>query len=152
MAKLVGIFNMTHSPFCYMPAERWSAVRASRPIREDVPLDDDLENFAKAERIRNGFATLRQKMAEAKPDVIVVFGDDQLECFDFTNYPAFAIHVGEEFHGDTSAADQNYIGTSRGETHDASQRLQGHPELATALLTGLMRHLGMAPVDMKAAG
>jgi hypothetical protein len=147
MAQLVGIFNMTHSPFCYMPAERWSAVRASRPIREDVPVDSDEENFAKAARIKQGFASLREKMSEARPDVIIVFGDDQLECFDFNNYPPFAIHVGEEFHGDTSAADQNYIGTSRGDNHNASQRMRGHPEMATALLTGLMKR-GFDPAFM----
>jgi hypothetical protein len=147
MAQLVGIFNMTHSPFCYMPAGRWSAVRASRPIREDVPVDSDDENFAKAARIKQGFATLRDKMTEARPDVIVVFGDDQLECFDFNNYPAFAIHVGEEFHGDTSAADQNYIGTSRGDNHHAAQRMRGHQEMATALLTGLMKR-GFDPAFM----
>ena len=139
MARLVGVFNMTHSPFCYMPADRWSQVRASRPIREDVPVDEEAENHAKAQRIRDGFATLRRKMSEARPDVIVIFGDDQLECFNFTNYPPFAVHVGESFYGATSAADQAYIGTSRGEAEHAMQPIKGHPELATALVRGLMQ-------------
>ena len=29
MATLVGVFNMAHSPFCYMPPERWNEVRAT---------------------------------------------------------------------------------------------------------------------------
>jgi hypothetical protein len=147
MAKLVGVFNMTHSPFCYMPAERWEKVRASRPIREDVPIDPESENFAKAARIQNGFATLRGKLAEARPDVIVIFGDDQLECFNFNNYPAFAIHVGESFHGATSAADQAYMGTSRSDEPHPMQTLQGHPDLAIALLAGLMQR-GFDPAFM----
>ena len=32
MATLVGVFNMSHSPFCYMPAERWNDVRAARSL------------------------------------------------------------------------------------------------------------------------
>jgi len=90
---------------------------------------------------------LRQKMAEVKPDVIIVFGDDQLECFDFKNYPAFAIHVGEEFVGATSAADQAYMGTQRGGEDHPLQPMKGHPALAMALLTGLMRR-GFDPAFM----
>jgi protocatechuate 4,5-dioxygenase beta chain len=29
--------------------------------------------------------------------VVVCFSDDQLECFDFNNYPAFAVYTGEQF-------------------------------------------------------
>ena len=71
MAKIVGVFNTAHSPFCYMPPERWNEVRANRSLREDVPMDDLDERNARSERIQNGFATLRAKMAEVKPDVIV---------------------------------------------------------------------------------
>ena len=34
-------------------------------------------------------------------DVLVIFSDDQLECFDFNNYPAFAIYVGEGIQEET---------------------------------------------------
>ncbi len=125
MARLVGVFNMSHSPFCYMPPEEWGAVRASRTLRADVPRDDLATNRAKAERIRGALATLRAKLAAAVPDVIVVFGDDQLERFDFTNLPSFAVHVGHAFAGVLSGG--------------ATVRVPGHPPLATALLTGLMR-------------
>jgi hypothetical protein len=147
MAKLVGVFNMTHSPFCYMPAERWEKVRASRAIREDMPIDSEEENHAKAARIQKAFATLRQRLFEARPDVIVIFGDDQLECFNFNNYPAFAIHVGESFHGATAAADQAYIGTQRSGDNHPVQEIKGHPGLAVGLLTGLMRR-GFDPAFM----
>jgi hypothetical protein len=146
MAKLVGVFNMTHSPFCYMPPERWNEVRASRALREDVPFDDLEANKEKAARIQNGFAVLRQKLAEAKPDVVVIFGDDQLECFDFNNFPTFAVYVGEEFQGATSARDQRYSGTSR-EGEFPHQRVTGHPKLGAALLTGLMKR-GFDPAFM----
>ena len=158
MAKVVGVFNTAHTPFCYMPPQRWNEVRANRSLREDVPMDSLEENLKKKERIENGFATLRNKLAEAKPDVLIVFGDDQLECFDFNNFPTFAIYVGEEFSGHTSNRDSNLFG-AQGNTSvhgdDATRggaavatparptynmaTLQAHPGLATALLTGVMK-------------
>ena len=99
MATLCGVFSTSHSPFCYMPPERWNEVRASRSLRADVPLDDLPANRQKAERVQRAFATLRERLAASAPDVIVVLGDDQLECFDFGNFPAFAVYVGEEFEG-----------------------------------------------------
>jgi Catalytic LigB subunit of aromatic ring-opening dioxygenase len=125
MATLVGVFNMSHSPFCYMPAERWNDVRASRSLRADVPHDDVETNRSKAARVATAFATLRAKLTATSPDVIVVFGDDQLECFDFRNYPAFAIYAGEKFHG--------------GLANGGTAGVPGHPAVASALLTGLMR-------------
>jgi hypothetical protein len=90
-----------------------------------VPLDDLETNRQKAARIQAGFATLRAQVAAAAPDVMIVFGDDQLECFDFTNFPAFAVFAGESFEG-------TLWGGSKA-------RIPGHPELAVALLGGLMR-------------
>jgi hypothetical protein len=126
MATLAGVFTMSHSPFCYMPPERWNDVRASRSLRRDVPADDVDTNRAKAARVEAAFATLRARLAAARPDVIVIFGDDQLECFDFRNYPAFAIYAGEKFQGSLAGG--------------GSASVPGHPALAAALLTGLMRH------------
>jgi hypothetical protein len=125
MATLAGVFNMSHSPFCYSAPEHWNDVRASRSLRADVPLDDVETNRAKAARVAAAFATLRARLAAAAPDVIVIFGDDQLECFDFRNYPAFAIYAGEKFHGALAGG--------------GSAGVPGHPTLATALLTGLLR-------------
>ena len=125
MATLVGVFNMSHSPFCYTAPERWNDVRASRSLRGDVPFDDVEANRAKARRVAAAFATLRAALAAARPDVLVVFGDDQLECFDFRNYPAFAIYAGEKFQGGLGGG-----GTAT---------VPGHPALGAALLTGLMR-------------
>ena len=143
MAQLVGVFNTSHSPFCYMPPERWNEVRASRSLRADVPLDDVDANKKKAERIQNSFATLRRKLAEARPDVVVIFGDDQQECFDFSNFPAFAVYVGEEFEGALSARDAGFgrPAADGGERPPATRaRLKGHPELSVSILTGLMQH------------
>ena len=125
MATLAGVFNMSHSPFCYMAPERWNDVRASRSLRGDVPVDDVETNRAKSARVAAAFARLKAELAAARSDVIVVFGDDQLECFDFRNYPAFAVYAGEKFQGALAGG--------------GSASVPGHPALAGALLTGLMR-------------
>jgi hypothetical protein len=131
MATLCGVFSTAHSPFCYMPPERWNEVRASRSLRADVPLDDLSANRQKAERITRGFATLRDELAATAPDVIVIVGDDQLECFDFANFPAFAVYVGETFEGTLWA----------GSGAPAPRaRVPGHPALGVSLLRGLMEH------------
>jgi hypothetical protein len=98
-------------------------------------------NQAKYQRIQNAFATLRAKLAAARPDVLVIFGDDQKECFDFDNFPAFAIYVGEEFEGYRARRDA-IARPGHGEpekTPETWAKLKGHPALATDILTGVMR-------------
>jgi hypothetical protein len=138
MAQIVGVYQTAHTPFCYRKPEDWNRTRGTRPIRADVPMDDLESNRRKYGRVQNGFAVLRQKLAAARPDVIVIFGDDQLECFDFCNYPAFSVYVGEQFEGILPGEPTPDVGTRPGEPK-AKVRLEGHPGLATALLIGLMQ-------------
>ncbi len=138
MAKLVGAFTMSHSLFCYLPADRWgSFFNRKPPPRADVQRDSQEENRSKADRIKQGLAELRRKVLEVRPDVLIVFGDDQLECFDFNNFPAFAIYIGPQFSGYSL---HNFISrsTQSGEITGPQQQVRGHPELALGLLTGLM--------------
>jgi len=125
MARLVGVFNVAHSPTCYRPAEEWNDVRASRTLRADMPMDSLEDNRTKKARVEAAFATLRARLAAARPDVLVIFGDDQLECFDFANFPAFAIYVGDSFEGALASGQR--------------VKVPGHRQLGVALLTGLMQ-------------
>ena len=138
MARLVGVFQAAHTPFCYRRPEDWNRARSGRPLRPDVPLDDLESNRRKFARVQEGFATLKRKLAEARPDVIVIFGDDQLECFDFTNYPAFSLYVGETFEGALTKEDAP-MGGIEDSSPAKKVQLKGHPQLGIALLTGLMR-------------
>jgi hypothetical protein len=137
MAKLVGVINTSHSPFCYLPAERWDAVRERRePYREDVVFESKGEQQAKADRVQQAFAVLRTKLAEMRPDVLVIFGDDQAEIFDYANHPALAVYVGDSFVGHVSSADRR-AGIAPPGTAE-SREVPGHPGLGTAILTGLL--------------
>jgi hypothetical protein len=139
MAKIVGVLQTSHSPFLYRNPDGWEEVRAKRPIRADVPVDDLEGNRRKHARVQESFATLKRKLADLRPDVIVIFGDDQLECFDFSNFPAFNLYVGEEFEGYFQMPDSP-IGGGTGDKNLPRQRVKGHPKLAVSLLTGIMKH------------
>ena len=138
MAQIVGVFNMVHTPFCYMPHERWSDVRNRRSLRSDVPLDGD-EAASKQARISSAFATLRTKLSQARPDVIVIFGDDQREYLDFNAYPQFAIYADEEFTGALSQDDTLRYLRPEARAEAPKKTVKGHPQLAGALLLGLQQ-------------
>ncbi len=147
MAQVVGVYNTAHSPFCYMPPERWNDVRAGRSLREDVPMDDLETNKQKAARIQAAFATLRDHIVKANPDAVLIIGDDQNECFDFSNFPAFAVYVGEDFEGHLSSRDAMFGQRQGNGAASASERperpkarVRGQPEVGVNLLTGLMKH------------
>ena len=137
MAKLVGSFFHSHGGTTTLPGELWRDLRIGRPVREDVLIEDEATNIAKANRTHDGFRVLREKIAELKVDVLVVFSDDQLECFDFNNYPAFAVYVGKEFRKSPRV---RFPGQAQMGRHaEPGATFTGHPELATAILTGVMK-------------
>jgi hypothetical protein len=128
MAKLVGVLQTSHGGFTTIPSDRWAKRRDLRSYRADVPFETQEEMDAKWARTESAKAVLRQKLAELRPDVLVIFGDDQAECFDFNNFPGLAVYLGETM-------------TGRGTT------APGHPRLATAVLTGLLER-GFDPAFM----
>ena len=147
MAQIVGVINTAHTPFCYMDVDAWELVREKRAsLREDVPIDSRAESEEKRARVDAGFAALREKLAELHPDVLVVFGDDQEELFDFNNHPAIAVFVGEEISGQATAAN-NMLGTRQPDPNIPRTLCAGHPGLAVSILTGLLDH-GFDPAFM----
>jgi len=131
-----------------MTSDQWETVRANRPpYREDVPVDDEETNAAKAARVQVGFKTLRQKLAEVRPDVLVVFGDDQNEMFDFNNHPSLAVYVGDSFEGKKPGTTAGFLGGAKPDAPPAMEKVLGHPELATHILTGLLAR-GFDPAFM----
>jgi len=136
MATVAGVFNMVHTPFCYIPHDNWQDVRDRRSLRQDVPRDGD-DAASKARRIADAFGTLRQQLADSQADVIVMFGDDQREYLDFNAYPQFAVYADEEFTGALSRDDTlRYLDpANRGEA--PRKTVKGDPKLAGAILAGL---------------
>src|ERR1041385_7478212 len=64
MATLVGTFFHSHGGTTTIPAEFWrEKVRMGRPVRADVPIEDDETNIKKCNRTHEGFRVLREKIA-----------------------------------------------------------------------------------------
>ncbi len=146
MARISAVLCMSHSPFLYVGPEEWgpaaAARRANGGISADTPVDAPEENAAKHARCTAAFAVLAGKLAEAKPDVLLIFGDDQLEQFDFQNFPALALFVGERFEGYRISpffglpVNRERARRPKSPEHWAS--VAGHPALARRLMVGLM--------------
>ena len=141
MAEIVLVEACSHSPFLFMEPHQWNQVRAARPPLTDNPVMSEEENAEQHKRCMDAFEELRQKMEEAKPDVILVFGDDQQELFQLDNFPAFGIFVGDEFEGYRTSARTGFIpGEQRGwreKTPETWVTVQSHPQLAQELAVGL---------------
>jgi len=130
MAELVGVLNCSHV-WIGRPPEEWDAVRQARDIRPDVPTETMDERVQKAARVASAVETLKNKLDSLRPDVLIVFGDDQSENFpspELRLMPMITVYAGDEFAG------HRYNGAP-GEAH---QKVPNHPELAKAILYGLI--------------
>jgi aromatic ring-opening dioxygenase catalytic subunit (LigB family) len=140
MAEVVLVAACSHSPYLFDSPDTWEASRARRKLRADVPIDSPAENQAKHDRCLAAFATLRQQLQAARPDVLLVFGDDQYEQFNFHNFPAFAVCLGEQFEATAPPVFSGGLMRKGWPEESADQRVQvkGHPELGKQLMLGLI--------------
>lgn len=132
MARLLGAYYMSHANWAYTPGDDWNDRRAARKHRADVPFDDLAANKNKALQLREARHNLRAEFERASPDVLVVFGDDQIEQFDFNNFPALSVYVGAVFAG-------RRIDDGEGSEQPDRATNPGYREVAVGMLTGLMR-------------
>jgi hypothetical protein len=143
MGKLVLVEACSHTPFLFTEPAKWNVIREARPTSESNPWTTEEENQAQWDRTRVGFEVLKQKMEEAKPDVILCFGDDQIEQFEFSNFPGFAIYVGEEYEGYKTFARQGFVpGQRRGFTEKTEEtwvKVPAHAAFAKEVAVGLVR-------------
>jgi hypothetical protein len=118
MAKLVAGFGSSHSPMLAAQAEDWAggAFVARDRARQFVDFDgrpcryDDLLTSAPADAIARidpdvlrqrhasvqaAIGRLRDEIAAARLDALIVIGDDQEELFDHSNMPAIGVYYGD---------------------------------------------------------
>jgi hypothetical protein len=145
MARVSLVMACSHSPFLFTPPEYWNQIRAKRAsCREDVPYESLEEQEAKYQRCLDAYGALAKKIEAARPDVLLIFGDDQGELFNFNNFPALGVYVGEEFEGYRTLASMGYVGVGRAgerkpKTPEHWASVKGCPALAKELMTGLMQ-------------
>lgn len=148
MAQLCTVIATSHSPFLFIDGSEWSRIRTLRdlPGRYDpaAPIDTDEENLAKHARCMAALDELQRQLTAARPDVVIVFGDDQDEQFSVANTPTLAVYAGESFGGYRVS---KYAGVPLPNTPRVERpvdpenwgEVAGNPELAKHLLTGLVR-------------
>lgn len=153
MATICAVICASHSPFLYAAPEEWETARISRSASDafarDLPHDTPEENKAKHARCTRAFGILSAQLREARPDVLLVFGDDQLEQFNFGSLPAFCVFIGESISGYRISP---YFGLPVGRERPARPKtpehwvtLEGHPLFARRLVSELVaRRFDMA--------
>jgi hypothetical protein len=146
MATICAVICASHSPFLYAPPEEWATARIARTSADgfaaQLPVDSPEENAAKHARCMRAFDVLRARLIEARPDALIIFGDDQLEQFNFNNLPAFCVFVGESISGYRVS---QFFGLPAGQARPVRPKtpehwvtLKGYPVLARRLVTELM--------------
>lgn len=138
-----------HAPAMFCPPELWPKVYAAIPdyMKNSQPHTARLETMEvlrehKA-RCDRAFAFLRDRIADYKPDVFVVVGNDQGEMFDASNSPSLSVFTGDEVWGSKNPF---YID----EPAEASRvRMPGHVLLANHVFKELVKR-GFNPSNIGA--
>jgi 3-O-methylgallate 3,4-dioxygenase len=117
MAKIVLGIATSHSPQLSTPVDLWNLHAERDRDNKELHYRGKVYDFAGLQKERagenlgsyisdeqwlaayeaceRGIAAARQKLAEVKPDILVVIGDDQRELFLDDNMPTFAVFWGE---------------------------------------------------------
>jgi len=174
MAKIVLGLGASHSPLMALEGKRWierahDDMRNQRLNMSDgryisydqlaaetgAPWSDVATEtkFEELERLSQGaLDRLAASLARAAPDVVVIVGDDQAELFGPANLPALSIFHGAEIvmHPTkvTEATPDWRRTVAAGYGMDAAHVFPGHPDLAKAIIGGLIEH----EFDVSAAG
>jgi Catalytic LigB subunit of aromatic ring-opening dioxygenase len=135
MPIVLGLAS-SHAPSMFVATDKWPAIHAflagdvPQPARLAAETPEIVDGYV--QRVQQGFATLRAQLEAAKPDAVIIIGDDQNEVFSKALIPAFAIFVG-------AAAEGTYgIGFIGQKPKDHWQKLPCHPGIARVALEGLV--------------
>ena len=143
MAEVIGL-GLTHYPALSRPGNTFT--RALKFALDDPALPAELrsvenwpaemqeewsgdEGLAATERhrvdVESGLMEMRRRLDEFKPDVVIVWGDDQYELFQEDLIPPFCILAADEFEYPATYADDPNVW---GETSADIVKVQGAPE------------------------
>ncbi|MDB5699521.1 MAG: hypothetical protein JWN69_2325 [Alphaproteobacteria bacterium] len=149
MARICAALCTSHSPYLYASPDDWEPARARRAaaggIAKEVPVDSVQQNHEKFERCMTALAVLRNQLEAARPDVLIMFGDDQSEQFGFDNYPAFAVYAGADFSGFKVSGKfglpvPGVAREDRPRTEEHWATVPGAPAFARHLIVELVKH------------
>lgn len=136
MASLVACGAMSHAPQLMLGPDSWHLLRNRES--DNLPDKPELEKWTQDLKWEkwNGcmaaIAKLRETLAAARPDVIMVVGDDQHENLIDDNMPPFSVYIGSEAEASVSL---RYLNES---TADNRTRYRVADTMARATVAGLM--------------
>src|SRR5204863_2627428 len=155
MGEILGV-GCTHRPLMLRPNEDWTfMMRAAlddpampeamkNPARWPAPLREELGNDWGAgaaargrEVYRAHFAEARRRIDKFKPDLVVMWGDDQYENFKEDIIPPFAVLAYEDQERQPWAHRRS-TWNPWGEPADTTVTVKGHKEAGKYLATGLI--------------
>ena len=120
----------------FVAPEHWPTVHrglaGSVPQPPEFAAETSEVIAAHARRVAEGFATLRVQLEAAKPDALIIIGDDQNELFSNALFPSFAMFIGDEAEGTYSIS---WIGEK---PKDNWLKLRCHGTVARIALEGLV--------------
>ena len=96
---------ISHSPTLYRDRSRWAETYARlrrevpQPNRAQTETPETLDDYER--RVQAGFAALRDRLAEAKTDAVVILSSDKGRVFSPTQTPQIDVYVGDEIWGAT---------------------------------------------------
>jgi len=162
MAKIVLGIGTSHSPLLTVPGEEWRhraaadhknprltladgrAMNYDELVAErgekyaDVAVPEKFVEFANASQ--GHLDALAAAVAEAKPDVVVIVGDDQDELYSPGNMPALGLFWGAQvaMHAMPSGLPEWMQSMAKGYAMDELHKFPGHPDLALEIIKGMM--------------
>ena len=120
-----------------MPDEMKNPARWPAPLREELGNDWGASAAARAREVyRRHFAEARQALDDFKPDLIVMWGDDQYENFKEDIVPAVCVLAYER--PGTSPGRTGARPTTRGTSRRQDLRVRGHREAGKYLASRLL--------------
>lgn len=127
---LIAAFATSHA-YTFQPPDTWDkrrersranvAKKNSGRLAADTPqatAETLADNEARYARIRSAHATIRSRLAQRKPDAVILVGDDQDENFNGGNRPQLLVYTGGDYVADDwdrtrTAAVRNHLAIAR---------------------------------------
>ena len=161
MSELVTAVATSHTPLLVVPGARWGELGAFDPVNEDLYANDGrhvtfeqllLERPVVApagpevwerqsQECQESLDRLALHLSVARPDAVVIVGDDQQELFSEALQPTIAVFHGARFIMEQLQAPDDYPFVdliSAGYGMAGGRSFEGHPTLARAIIDGLM--------------
>jgi len=167
MAKIVLGMATSHGPLLSTPPEMWHLraaddrkmihpfrggdyafddlvkIRAGENLPEKVTIEERTRRF---NACQSAIATLAGVFKEAKPDVAVIVGNDQMEIFTDQNIPTFMVYYGETIDNAPFSEEQRkrmppgILIAEKSHHPETPQSYPGLPDLGQHIIKTLVKH------------